>query len=90
MISETPEFVDIAAQYGELDFVIDSTRHHSASLQRCYGDPHGQVAPDEFPDPRAGDTLSFDFPTLEDGELDLVLWQHRLNSLYTYINAVRW
>ena len=80
IITEAPEFVDIAAQYGELDFVINSTRHHSSSWQRCHGDPHGQVAPQEFPDPRADDTLSFDFPTPEERELDLVLWQHRFNS----------
>ena len=56
-----------------IDIVIKLT-YYPAQWQRVSGDPHGQVAEEEKPDPLGDETLSFDFP--ETGAHGLVLWDY--------------
>ena len=81
VLTEEPWNQNVVDAYGhELDYVIASETEYPAAWQRVHGDPHGQVAYEEFPSEFADNTLSWDFPKAEDGELDLVLYNHRWNG----------
>ena len=73
-VLEWLEYMDIANAYGGVDFLITSDTYYPASWQRVNGDPHGQVAEEEKPDPLGDETLSFDFP--DTGTHTLLLWSH--------------
>ena len=74
-ILELPKYNDVASEYGkELPFQITTDTYYPAQWQRVSGDPHGQVAEEEKPDPLGDETLSFDFP--DSGTYGLVLWDH--------------
>ena len=73
-ILELAEYNDVADEYGKpLTFQITTDTYYPAHWQRVSGDPHGQAAEEEKPDPLGDETLSFDFP--DTGTHDLVLWE---------------
>ena len=74
-VLELPIYSDVADEYGkELPFQITTDTYYPARWQRVSGDPHGQVAEEEKPDPLGDETLSFDFP--ETGTHWLLMWDH--------------
>ena len=73
--SEAPEYSYLEGEYGTIPFVIDSDTYYPSDWQRVNGDPHGQAAEEEAPDPLGDETLSFDFPN-RGGTYDVYLWTH--------------
>ena len=72
---EDPEYTYLEGEYGTIPFKVDSDTYHPSNWQRLNGDPHGQVAEEEAPDPLGDETLSFDFPN-GDGAYGVHLWSH--------------
>ena len=74
-ISEDPAYDYLEGEYGTIPFKIDSDTYYPSDWQRVNGDPHGQAAEEEAPDPLGDETLSFDFPDT-DSHYNVHLWTH--------------
>ena len=86
---EDPEYAYLEGEYGTIPFKIDSDTYYPSDWQRVNGDPHGQAAEEEAPDPLGDETLSFDFPN-KAGTYDVYLWSHESTGKpYIIIDDIR-